>query len=133
MTRELLATLLGLPPRAKSPPAAAIVEVTAKHGIVTEHVALDLGHDLPVRAFLTRPERAAANLPAVLYCHAHGARFDIGASELLDGRPALLGAYGSLLARAGFVTLCLDMPTFGERQQPNESALSKALLWHGHR
>lgn len=131
MTRELLATLLALPPRAKSPPAAAVVQVAARGGVVTEHLALDLGHHLPVRAFLTRPERPASRVAAILYCHAHGARFDIGASELLDGRPALLGAYGPVLAKAGFVTLCLDMPTFGERQEPNESALSKALLWQG--
>ena len=67
----------------------------------------------------------------MLYCHAHGARYEIGASELIDGRASLLSPYGPLLADAGFVTLSIDMPTFGERQVPGEDALSKALLWRG--
>lgn len=68
----------------------------------------------------------------MLYCHAHGNRHDIGRQELLDGRPALLDPpYGLLLAQRGFVTLCLEMPGFGARAAPSESALSKALLWQG--
>lgn len=54
-----------------------------------------------------------------------------GASELVEGRPALLDAPGPALARAGYVTLCIDMPTFGERSTVSESAAAKAALWHG--
>jgi dienelactone hydrolase len=70
-------------------------------------------------------------LPAILYGHAHGGRYDIGASELVDGRPELLSPLGPVLAEAGFVTLAIDMPTFGERRDMTESAAAKAALWYG--
>ena len=70
-------------------------------------------------------------MPGVLFAHAHGGRYDIGASELVDGRPAWLDAPGPALAREGFVSLAIDMPTFGERAEVTESAAAKAALWHG--
>src|SRR5690606_35637260 len=36
-----------------------------------------------------------------------------------------------VLARAGYVTLCIDMPVFGERANVSEGFAAKALLWHG--
>jgi dienelactone hydrolase len=85
-----------------------------------------------VRGFLTGPDADWAALPAVLYCHAHGNRYEIGAAELLEGRPALLDeSYGVALARRGIVALCPDMPCFGERATETESSLSKRLLWQG--
>lgn len=84
-----------------------------------------------VRGFLTRPSGKTIPGPAILYAHAHGARYDIGASELIDGRPALFDAPGPVLAREGYVTLCIDMPVFGERAHITESAATKAALWHG--
>ena len=43
-----------------------------------------------IRAFFAAPDgRLLA--PAILYIHAHGDRYDIGAREVLDGRPALQG------------------------------------------
>ncbi|MGE0499480.1 MAG: alpha/beta hydrolase family protein [Rhizobiaceae bacterium] len=131
MNRHDLAALLALPPRLPQPPRASSDGIETRPDHVVERLSLDLGHADPVRAFLTRPLEARGRLPAILYCHAHGGRYDIGAAELLDGRPALLDPPGPAFARAGFVSLCLDMPTFGNRQTPNESALSKALLWRG--
>lgn len=125
---ELL-ELLALP--ARRPVESIVVEQIEKPGFVVEHLRFDLGDGQPVRGLLTRPSRPAGRLPAVLYCHAHGAKYEIGASELIDGRPSLIGPYGPLLAEAGFVTLSIDMPTFGDRQVPNENSLSKALLWQG--
>lgn len=122
-----LEELLALPGR--RPVEAILVGQVEKPGFVIEHLRFDLGE--PVRGLLTRPSRAAGRLPAVLYCHAHGAKYEIGASELTDGRPSLIGPYGPLLAEGGFVTLSIDMPTFGDRQVPGENALSKALLWQG--
>ncbi|MCJ8520310.1 dienelactone hydrolase [Pseudorhizobium tarimense] len=55
----------------------------------------------------------------------------IGASELVDGRPALLDPPGPALARQGFIVLSIDMPTFGERASVTEDAAAKAALWHG--
>lgn len=54
-----------------------------------------------VRGFLTRPSNISHPRPAILYAHAHGDRYDIGASELIDGRPALLDPPGPVLAREG--------------------------------
>ncbi len=85
-----------------------------------------------VRGILTGPDRAWELCPAVIYCHAHGNRYDIGANELIAGRPALLGPpYGQALAAAGMVALCIDLPCFGERQGETESAAAKFHLWHG--
>lgn len=84
-----------------------------------------------IRGFLTRPPGTGSLRPAILYAHAHGGRYEIGADELVDGRPALLGPPGPVLAKHGFVTLCIDMPTFGERATVTESAATKAALWYG--
>ena len=70
-------------------------------------------------------------MPAILYIHAHGNRFDIGADELLNGRPALQGQLGEVFAGMGFLTLAIEMPGFGTRATASESALAKARLWHG--
>jgi dienelactone hydrolase len=128
MTPASLASLLALPPRAL--PKLNSVSVEAKHGYVVETLELEIG-GASVRGLLTRPPGTLPRSPAVLYCHAHGGRYEIGASELIDGRPSLLGAYGSMLAEAGFVTLSIDLPTFGLRREPGESALSKKMLWQG--
>jgi dienelactone hydrolase len=83
-----------------------------------------------VRGFLTRPLRDRP-VPAVLCIHAHGFRYEIGAGELLDGRASLQGAPGPAFAAMGFATLMIDMPAFGVRAEPGESARTKARLWHG--
>ena len=69
--------------------------------------------------------------PTLLYCHAHGEKYDIGRQELLDGRRSLQSDYGSTLVNKGFALLCLEMPCFGGRQFPDESSRSKAGLWRG--
>jgi len=79
---------------------------------------------------LLQPEMP--NGAAILYCHAHGNRPDIGRAEVLIGRPAIGEPFGSQLARCGFAVLCADMPGFGERQgEGSESALVKAAQWRG--
>lgn len=82
-----------------------------------------------VRGFLCRP--TGEGVPVVLAIHAHGNRYDIGADELMQGRPALAGPLGPALAERGMASLCLDMPCFGERAGISESAAAKAALWHG--
>jgi dienelactone hydrolase len=99
---------------------------------VIERLQFRLSDGTPVRGFLTRPREASASPgPAILYAHAHGGRYDIGASELTDGRAALLDAPGPALAREGYVVLCIDMPTFGDRASTGEDAAAKAALWQG--
>lgn len=131
MTPAALRELIRVPARPRSAPPLLARTVAAADGVAVETLSLDLGDGRRARAFLTRPDTPGGRLPAVLYCHAHGARYGIGAAELLDGRPSLLDPYGPLLAKCGFVTLCLDMPTFGDSAHDKEDALSKALLWQG--
>jgi cephalosporin-C deacetylase-like acetyl esterase len=85
-----------------------------------------------IRAILTGPLADWRSLPSVLYCHAHGNRYAMGANELIEGRPALLQKpYGQALAEQGIVALSIDMPCFGLRSHTNESELSKRLLYQG--
>lgn len=103
-----------------------------RDGYILEHLRFRLADGEEVRGFLTRPKAGFAKPgPAILYAHAHGARWDIGASELAEGRPALIDAPGPVLAREGYVALSIDMPTFGERAGVTEDAAAKAALWHG--
>ena len=51
---------------------------------------------------------------------------EISASELMDGLYLL--SPSNLLAPA---TLCMDMPTFGDRDDVEESAATKAHIWYG--
>lgn len=103
-----------------------------RDGYILEHLRFRLPDGEEVRGFLTRPKAGFVTPgPAILYAHAHGSRWDIGASELTDGRPALLDPPGPALAREGYVVLSIDMPTFGERAGVTEDAAAKAALWHG--
>lgn len=98
---------------------------------VVEHLRFRLPDDGHARGFLVRPSERRLRRRAVLHCHAHGGRYDIGAAELIEGRPALLDPPGPALARDGHVVLSIEMPTFGERAHEQEDAASKAALWHG--
>lgn len=100
-------------------------------GCVLERLRFRLPDGEAVRGLLLRPAEVHRPLPGILYAYAHGGRYAIGASELVDGRPALLGAPGPVLAREGFVVLSIDMPVFGERAGVTEGAAAKAALWHG--
>jgi dienelactone hydrolase len=129
--RRMLARLLG----GFAPTAFALRErhrLTTAGGFRAERLALAASDGAHVRAFLTGPDGTWQNQPAVLYCHAHGNRYGIGAGELIDGRPALLPEnYGPELARRGVVALSIDMPCFGGRSTETESALSKRMLLQG--
>ena len=68
-------------------------------GFVVETLQFTTGENERVRGLVTRPQRIDGPLPAILYIHAHGNRYDIGAAELLDGRAALQSPLGSGLRR----------------------------------
>ncbi|GAB5509775.1 MAG: alpha/beta hydrolase [Hyphomicrobiales bacterium] len=87
------------------------------------------GEEIP-GTFL-RPAEGDAQVPAILYCHAHGNRYAFGMDELMEGRGSLQGAYGPALQELGIASLCLEMPAFGARQDPDEPTRTKAHLWHG--
>ena len=128
IARDTLASLLSF-----HEPGIALTstETGTREGFVFERLELELEGAGRVRAFLTRPAEAGGPYPAILYGHSHGGRHEIGASELMDGRSYLLSPFGPLLARAGYVTLCMDMPTFGDRDDVEESAAATAHIWYG--
>ncbi len=97
---------------------------------VLERLSFETATGERIRGLLCRPKEPGPH-SAILYAHAHGGAYQIGASELVDGRPALLSPLGPVFAAAGYVTLAIDMPTFGERLEPRESPLTKQLLWYG--
>lgn len=99
-------------------------------GHMVERLVFETSGGEAVRGLLTLP-KAEGRSPAILYIHAHGARYDIGAAELLDGRPALSEPLGPVLAGMGFAALAIDMPGFGSRATSSESSLAKARLWQG--
>jgi dienelactone hydrolase len=128
MSREHLKALLAFEER---PIFLQSKALEPRDGYVLERLRFELADGGRTRGLLTRPTKDGKPLPAILYAHAHGNRYDIGAGELIDGRPALLGAPGPVLARAGYVVLCIDMPTFGTRVDITEGAAAKAALWQG--
>ncbi len=101
-------------------------------GAVLERWHLQLNREQAVPALLLRPPAGVALRGVVLYCHAHGHRFEVGKDELLLGRPALQQPpYGHVLPARGWAALAIDHWGFGERQQPSERSLVKRLLWQG--
>lgn len=100
-----------------------------RDGAVIEHMHLDFSGTV-IRAILTRPE-GAGPFPGLLYAHAHGNRYTMGADELIAGRSSLVSPYGPALAAEGYAALSIDMPAFGDRANLAEGPLAKALLWQG--
>lgn len=92
---------------------------------------IQAGNDSRIPALLLSPNNVTNPSPAILYCHAHGVRYDIGLQELIDGRPALTKPYAADLLALGYTVLCLEMPCFGARSDMDENASAKAALWHG--
>ena len=127
-SRERLKALLSFEERPMSL-GSRTIETGDGHAI--ERLQFRLPDGAQARGFLVRPARVAEPPPAILLAHAHGGRYEIGARELIDGRPAWLDPPGLALARRGFVALSIDMPTFGSRSGVTESAAAKAALWHG--
>lgn len=107
-------------------------ETDARSDVLIRRGVIEGGR-APIPFLCLVPASFAATAPAILYCHAHGGRYDIGKSEVIDGRPALLDpSLGLWLARRGHVVMCPDMPGFGARMgEGSESALAKAAHWHG--
>ncbi len=101
-----------------------------REGFLLEKLAFRAADGEPVRGFFTRPLHDG-RVPALLCIHAHGFRYEIGASELLDGRPSLQGPPGPDFAKLGFATMMIDLPCFGNRAEPGESARAKGRMWRG--
>lgn len=126
LTRQGLRELLAIEDR---PVLIASSVPEGRDGYILERLQLRIG-STQVRGLLTRPV-APGRYPAILYGHSHGGIYHIGADELLIGREYLLEPVGPALARGGYVTLAIDMPTFGARSSSTENSASKARIWFG--
>jgi len=132
VARERLRALLGdVPPRTPAPPRGERGAVAQRGPATIENWRLDLPGGDGAPATLVLP--ASGKLRgAVLYCHAHGNRFEVGRSELLGGRPALAQPpYGDVLPALGIAALAIDHLGFGDRAATSERLLNKRLLWQG--
>lgn len=129
--RAALRQLLGPLPTLDGPPGGTLVGTQDLSFARAETWRLTLNREETVPALLLLPvDRAPRAL--MLYCHAHGNRFEVGKDELLVGRPALQSPpYGELLPALGWAVLAIDHWCFGERAQHAERALVKQLLWEG--
>lgn len=126
-----LASLLG---ETWSAPDIRLVQrrgLNAYHDWVLEDLifANSAGEEIP--AYFIRPPDGHGPVPALVYAHAHGGKYAMGREELTQGRGSLQGPYGAALAQMGCASLCLEMPCFGARQQPDEASRAKALAWQG--
>lgn len=126
-----LETLLGsrLGEAAFAPPR--LIDRQDHQGWHLDTLHFEDAEDETIPALFLHPSDPHKPVPAILYCHAHGNRFDFGMGELMEGRGSLQGAYGPALQALGIASLCLEMPAFGARQSRTESERAKKHLWNG--
>ncbi len=126
--------LLGPRPMLDGAPSGTLLETEVTEFAHVEHWTLSLNSDEPVPALLLHPLHEPPR-GIILYCHAHGNRFEMGKDELLKGRPAIESQpYGEVLPAMGYAVLAIDHWCFGERALPpgrTERAMVKRLLWQG--
>ncbi len=129
--RTELWRLLGPRPRLDAAPSGELLDTREATCARIERWLLNLNSEQPVPALLLRPLHRPPR-GVVLYCHAHGHRFDTGKDELLNGRPSLqTPPYGEVLPAMGYAVLSIDHWCFGERSKNSERATVKRLLWEG--
>ena len=83
--------LLGPRPVLAEAPSDVLLKTETTANARVETWLLTLNSEEPVPAILMRPLHRLGPPPRslVLYCHAHGNRFERGKDELLIGRPAI--------------------------------------------
>ena len=129
--REDLWRLLGPRPMLDGAPSGTLIKTEVTEFARVEQWTLSLNSEEPVPALLLHPLHEPPR-GIVLYCHAHGNRYDMGKAELLKGRPALQSPpYGEVLPLMGYAVLAVDHWCFGERAANAERAMVKRLLWQG--
>lgn len=128
--RDTLADLLGTG-RARATLALTFETTRDCYGWRLDDLTFTSADAETIPAYFLRPPDGHPPVAALIYAHAHGNTYAVGRAELIDGRPALQGPYAADLVKAGIAALCIEMPCFGARQDPPESARAKALAWHG--
>jgi len=130
MDRQMLWRLLGRTAGPQSTATGVVVGERHTADAVVQDIELAVGGER-IRGSMVIPQ-PASSCPGVLYCHAHGNRYDVGCSELVEGIPYLQSPpYATSLAERGIAAFCVDMPCFGERASLVEDDVSKQRLWAG--
>lgn len=124
--------LLGDFPRQAPPLNPVTREVSKEHGITRHHVSFQAEPDDRVTAWLLVPDSALQRpAPAIICIHSTTWGAGKNSTAGLSGRrlidppdpPAVGRASGLLLAQHGYVTLCIDLLTDGERIKPDQRVM----------
>lgn len=132
--RRQLWGLLGDLPDRDRPIAAQVLDRQQRDGYELEILLLDLNGLEPVPAHFVKPLATDQDfrMPAVLYNHFHGGRYELGKNELIAHREVTgRGTYAQELAAKGYCALSIDHWCFGERRNLSESDRFKLMLWQG--
>ena len=135
---RLWAALGDLPPLFT--PEAKIVDPQRRTGYMLERFSFDNGAGATVPGYLAMPMQPREPVPAVLYLHAHGGRYERGKDEIFDARGGSVPV--EALTRAGYAVMAIDAYGFGEREAHGpggakergkdvEQALYKQFIWRG--
>ena len=118
---QLYGLLCDLPPRDREI-GVQVIGVERKNGHVLEKLLLDLNGQQQVPAWFALPEKAGGQIPAVLFSHSHGGRYQMGKDELIQGNTYMPEIpYAEALTQMGYCVLCIDHWVFGERSGRRES------------
>jgi hypothetical protein len=138
--RQALWQMLGeMPPLFT--PQVTVLDRSEREGCVVEKILFENGAGAQVYGYFLLPLHHTTALPAVIYHHVHGGKYELGKEELFRERvPGQLP--GPALVQAGFAVLTIDAYCFGERQTQGpagdaetggatEQALFKHFVWQG--
>ena len=131
--RELYSLLGDLSPLDR-PIGWHVVSRQERDGYVLETLQLDLNGVETVPAYFALPAGATdgRRVPAVLFCHSHGLRYELGKDELLLGNTYMPPPpYVEELTSRGWAVLAIDSWLFGGRARVPESEFFKRTLWRG--
>jgi dienelactone hydrolase len=130
--RASLYELLGDLPDRQRPITAEKRGEEERDGYVLESWRLFLNGLEPAPALVARPRGPSVARPAVLFNHSHGGGYDIGKTELVEGRSYFQPTpYAKALTDQGYLVACIDHWCFGERNVETELETFKAMLWQG--
>ena len=130
--RKKLYKLLGDLPGRNRRISCHLISREKKNGYWLEKLVLDLNGLEEVPAYFLLPEKNQGRVPAILFNHSHGGRYQVGKDELIEGAPYMgKPSYAEALTKEGYTVLAIDAWNFGERSGRVEPEIFKEMLWKG--